>query len=373
MFGSLHTCPLPTNIQDYAFYIPDTFANSADTYPTQYRSFQSLNLNMVSTNGRNVNRKIPIKDALTFLSKTPFLGVTQNTAKKIFSQVVGELINIDKVVRRRTTQSQLSFDLFYKLLNNKKPYLSTFFTNHVASSMHRYWPATFPNDYSNFSMPKEWRDRFKNEIWYALGEADYQLSKLLHFVSRNNDFILLIASSMGQAAVEESYRIYNQLYLKKPGKLMSKIGINPQQWEKHLSMEPCYVFSFTSPEITNKFVTFINALSVKGQRIEHDNLGENRVSVMFGQTNCDPETNIISIDEKAITAEDLGLAVVPIQDETGSYAYHIPEGVLLVYGSASTNGGNDENSIPSTSIAPSILKHFHCPVPSYMEESFINF
>lgn len=372
VFGSLHTCPIPKNINDYAFYIPDTFANSADTFPTQYRSFQSLNLNMVSTNGRNVNRKIPIKDALAFLSKSPLLGITPTTVKKIFSQIAGEIINKDKVVRRRTTQSQLSFDLFYKLISDKKPYLSTFFTNHVASSMHRYWPATFPNDYTDFSMPEDWQNRFKHEIWYTLGETDYQLSKLLRFVSKNDDFMLLVGSSMGQAAVEESYRIYNQLYLKNPEKLMSRIGINQQQWKKHLSMEPCYIFSFSSSEATDTFLTFISSLSIKNEMIEYDNLGENRVSVMFGQTNFDNEKDTIYINGASVKAEELGLGIVPIQDETGSYAYHIPEGILLVYGGGSTNSANKPESIPSTSIAPSILKHFDCPIPNYMEGPVIN-
>ncbi|MCR9191558.1 MAG: hypothetical protein NXI01_02745 [Gammaproteobacteria bacterium] len=372
VFGSLHTYPLPENYQDYSFYIPDTFASSPDTYPQMYQSFQSLNLSMVNKNGRNVHRNVPFRDALSFLFKAPALGITANTVGKILNQLAKETTNKDMVVRRRTTQSQLSFDLFYKLLRKKTPALSTFFTNHVASSMHRYWPATFPKDYADFCMPDAWNNRFKHEIWYTMQEADQHLSKLLRFIHSNNDFMLIVASSMGQAAVEESYRVQNQLYLKHPEKLMRWLGINKKQWKQHLAMEPCYVFNFVSAEITKKFLDFIHSLTVKGGKVGCSDLGANSVRIAFGQVNFDRAKDVVTAHGKSITLEDLGLEVVPIQDESGSYAYHIPEGVLLTYSNDPPPAQN-EHTIPTTSIAPSILQHFECAIPDYMGKPVVTF
>ena len=42
---------------------------------------------------------------------------------------------------RRTYQAGLAFDIFINFLQSTKPAFATFFTNHVASSMHRFWAA----------------------------------------------------------------------------------------------------------------------------------------------------------------------------------------------------------------------------------------
>ena len=33
VFGSLHTYPLPGNVRDYSFFLPDTFANGPECFP----------------------------------------------------------------------------------------------------------------------------------------------------------------------------------------------------------------------------------------------------------------------------------------------------------------------------------------------------
>ena len=50
----------------------------------------------------------------------------------------------------------------------KRPDLSVFFTNHVASTMHRFWEATYPNDYKKQISSDSWIKTYKNEIPYAM-------------------------------------------------------------------------------------------------------------------------------------------------------------------------------------------------------------
>ena len=40
VFSSMHTFPLPTNYQDYSFFIPDPFAGDSNSHPKKLEPFQ---------------------------------------------------------------------------------------------------------------------------------------------------------------------------------------------------------------------------------------------------------------------------------------------------------------------------------------------
>lgn len=371
VFGSLHTLPLPDNLNNYCFYVPDTFSDRPDTHPVMYQNFQSLNLYMTRQSGRNVTKGVPFKEAISFLKDSVPLGISLITFKKILFQFLGEILDKSKIVRRRTTQAQIAFDLFYKSLAKDKPDLAVFFTNHVASSMHRYWPACFPNDYESFSMPLNWQNTYKDEIWYTMTEADFHLRKLMDFIRLNNEYTLVIASSMGQDAVDDSIKIQNQLLLKKPELLMKFAGLDPDNWEQKLAMEPQYVFKFRSEYDLEKLKSCVELLTIRDKNIDLKVIGENSVRISFGHENYNYGKDIITHNNVKIECGLVGLEAVDIQDESGSYAYHIPEGILLVYGA--TNSNPDQNKILTTQIAPSILHHFNIEIPDYMEKPLLIF
>src|SRR5262249_41330694 len=147
VFGSLHSYPLPGDIDPYDFYVPDTFAAGSETMPDELSAFQEFNLAMVDGAARNVSARLVVGPALRMLRSAPALGLTAPTLVRVAKQIAHERLRPIRRVRRRTSQVQLAFDLFLKQLREKTPAFATFFTNHVASSMHRYWPATFPEDY----------------------------------------------------------------------------------------------------------------------------------------------------------------------------------------------------------------------------------
>ena len=95
--------------------------------------------------------------------------MTLNTFGKISNQIISERLNKDRLVRRRTSQVQLAFDFFFKELKSTNPDISFFFTNHVASSLHRYWPSIFPNDYEElkFDMMLETYVKLVNIIYHV--------------------------------------------------------------------------------------------------------------------------------------------------------------------------------------------------------------
>jgi hypothetical protein len=150
VFGSLHSYPLPKCLDGYTFYVPDSFASSSECFPENLAIFQEFNLAMTRLSGRNVSQTIPKKATIDLLMNLANLGLTLSTILDILQQLILEKFKPWRKNRRRIYQTVLGFDLFFKQLEITKPDFATFFTNHVASSMHRYWAATFPGDYEKF-------------------------------------------------------------------------------------------------------------------------------------------------------------------------------------------------------------------------------
>ena len=129
IFGSLQSYPLPKDLENYKFYIPDTFAAGDECFPSELSYFQKFNLSMVRQNSKNVSRGVATKDAFKFMLKSKQLGLKLDTFLKLNKQLISESINSDRVVRRRTSQAEISFDLYFKQLIDTKPDIS--FTNHL--------------------------------------------------------------------------------------------------------------------------------------------------------------------------------------------------------------------------------------------------
>ena len=133
-------------------------------------------------------------------------------------------------------------------------------------------------------------------------------------------------------------------------------------------MLPRYVLQLT-PSAAEKFRAIARTIEIAGEPlalVEHEK-GVFRLSL--GQVNLDPERIPFSVGGAAADYRDFGLVNTSIEDETGSYAYHVPEGVLLVFDPARAASDRTEREIPTTAIAPAILDHFRVPVPSYMRDA----
>ena len=57
-------------MDNYSFYVPDTFAAGEECFPELLTSFQRFNLSMVRANGRNVQTGIAVKDAASFIKNS---------------------------------------------------------------------------------------------------------------------------------------------------------------------------------------------------------------------------------------------------------------------------------------------------------------
>ena len=107
VFGSLHSSPLPRNLDDYAFYVPDAFATDAQTHPQTVSLFQEFNLAMTRDSGRTVANKIHWRRAVKMLFNCQNLGIQPSTLSDLAKQAVEEKITPWKRIRRRTYQTVL--------------------------------------------------------------------------------------------------------------------------------------------------------------------------------------------------------------------------------------------------------------------------
>ena len=366
LFGSLHTYPMPQSMENFSFYMPDTFAAGSECFPKKLQPFQHFNLTMARDNSRVVNKKIPISEAMKVLTKLPDMGLKLKTASDIAAQIVDERINKWKVVRRRTCQSLIGFDIFYKQLETQKPDFATFFTNHVASSQHRYWAAAFPDDYENLKLGREWIETYNGEIIYTMKKADEMIGRLVKFIEKNPEYSIWILSSMGQQAVE-AREIYTDLFVTDGKKFMDNFNLGSGAYELKPSMVPQFnvqLHSDKRKEFEDKLTTF----KINGQGIHTRQKSEGFYSLDIGIPNLDESKIKIELMGQVIPLEHSGMENVKIQDRCGATAYHIPQGSLIIYAPARGLNGDNITTISTTEIAPTILRNFNIAVPEYMHK-----
>jgi hypothetical protein len=366
LFGSLHTYPLPRCNDNFSFYVPDTFAAGSECFPKKLETFQKFNLAMARDNSRVVSNKIPGKEAINFLMKLPDMGLKFKTATDIATQLVDERINKWKVVRRRTYQSIIGFDIFYKQLELKKPDFVTFFTNHVASSQHRYWAASFPDDYESLKLGREWIETYNGEIVYTMKKADEMIGRLVKFIDKNPEYSLWILSSMGQQAVEAK-EIYTDLFVTNGQKFMDNFDLGSSYYELKPSMVPQFNVQIHVNKRT-EFEEKLATLRINDQSVNFRQKAEGFYSLDIGLPNLDESKIKIELMRQVIPLEHSGMENVKIQDRCGATAYHIPQGSFIIYAPAKGLNGNEVANISTVDIAPTILRNFNVAVPDYMSK-----
>jgi hypothetical protein len=366
VFGSLHSDPLPPNFEDYAFYMPDTFASDPTSHPAKLTSVQAFNLMMTRESGRNVSRNIHWGAALGLALRAPWLGIRLRTFLDIAMQLVDERLHDWRKVRRRTYQSVLLFDVFMRQLEQTQPSFATFFTNHVASAMHRFWAGLFPEDYAELDLGQEWFDRFAGEVPFAMEKFDGFLSRLVAFVDRNPRYQLVVASSMGQGPIETA-AVSRKLYLKDPAGFASALGLAPDDYEQRPAMEPTINFQLRRDRI-DFFRTQLESLSIAGEPAYFVERDAGFFNMVFGQSDVDDAAPILQLGERSLTPRELGLRSEIVEDGSEGTAYHIPYGVLFIYDPLKPALEHSERPrVSALEFAPALLRSFGIAPPNYMQ------
>lgn len=367
VFGSLHSYPLPDNLDNYSFYVPDSFATNSQCFPENLSVFQQFNLSMARNSARNVSSQIPVEATLKLIAHLPKLGLRVSTLIDTAKQLLTEQLKPYRKNRRRTYQAVLAFDLFLKQLKTTQPEFATFFTNHVASSMHRYWAALFPQDYKNFGYNSEWVFKYNGEIDFAISKFEQFFTQLVRFVDNHPEYTLWIASSMGQSATT-AWMVKTQLNLTHPEKLMSVLGIPDDAWYQTPAMFPEFGI-VVKEQWVDEFRNQLSQLSIEGRLIKFVKKEEGLFALFFGQVNLAQKkvTNAL-LKGRSLPLEQLGLENIFIEDETNTNAYHVKEGSLLIYDPQNTNDKVIRRKISCLDIVPMLLQNFSVNIPEYMSK-----
>lgn len=365
IFGSLHSYPMPESLENYTFYFPDTFAAGSECFPRFLSTFQDLNLEMVSQSARNVTRRIPWVSAMKVIGRSSKLGLKWGTYGDVGKHLFSEVFSDWKKVRRRTYQVVLAFDIFMKQLETTKPAFATFFSNHVASSMHRYWAACFPDDYDVFEFTDEWVATYGNEIWFTMSKFDDMLRAIIRFIHRNPGYALWIGSSMGQEATIAK-PIETELYMTDPAKFMSQLLLERNDWTMLPSMAPRYNFTVNRAKRA-KVRKRLESIKIGGEKVDWTSSNGNFFRISLGHANLFEKAQFAEVDGRDVSFEAMGLDHVQIDDKSSSTAYHIPNGSLLIYDPEQrSREPNSKPRISTLEIAPTILKNYAVSIPNYM-------
>ena len=384
--ASIGSYPVPADRKNISFYLPDMFALSADTYPSYLTQFQSFNLDATSKSSRVVTKGFDRRGAIQLLLNAPRIGLKPGSLHTLTKQLVGERVNKTRIVRRRTLQAVLTFDVVFNQIRRSQPDISTFFTNHVASSMHRYWAAAFPDDYADSEgvdtyrsalerpltkneMPREWIETYKDEIDYSMQECDKMIGRLLRFVDRDGGFRILVMSSMGQRAARGKPRV-NEVVMRDMGQFLSGLGFDETEWTQMPGMHPTYNVRFVDEGRCDRFVERIQLLRISGKEIAVEGNGARAVAVPIRVADLDDGEDVVSFLGETYPFDEFGLSLTAIQDRVGTSGSHTPIGAALIYDPSRDlmSDFSQREVVDSTAFTAAILKAFDVPVPRYMPD-----
>ena len=362
IFGSLQSYP-PPNLENINFYLPDTFAPKSDAIPDNLRIFQEFNLNLVGNNNA-VTRPISFIDLKNFVKCIFNKLISFKTILKISIHISKELLFPKYKLRRSLMQPLLSFDPYLWQLKKYKPSFSTFFTNHLAGMMHRYWYDYFPNKFKNSVREVS---IFKREsIIKALDIADKQIKTLLLF-AKENDYDLWVASSMGQTAIERgSY--HKEIFLNDPNKLLNALNLNSENYKFMPSMYPdinivCKDLK-AKKEICKKIKLLLDSTNKQIIKIRYKQKS-NTINLIINTSKEISKDYCFKIKDKQFKPKEIGMGLIERDIGTG---YHIPEGILLTHGKISKELLKDYEIIDTALVAPLILKYFYIRPTKYMKK-----
>ena len=351
IFGSLQSYP-PFINKNTKFYLPDTLSPTPDSHPKDLIAFQKFNLNIVNKN-KALPGKFSLLDFRNFIKLLILRYIRLNSILRIAIHLMQEAFYRQYRKRRSLMQAILSFDVYEKYLLRNKPEFTTFFTNHVAGMMHRYWDYLFEKKSSS----KESLFN-KNSIIEAMDISDRHIGKLLK-ISEYLNYDLLILSSMGQDSIDWGEYV-PELFISNIRKLIKVLDLDINNYKLLPAMQPdlCIECKDQKSKIELE-KNIINIKSTNGKSIlpvRYKNQGL-KLNISIQKSSSTVQNKFILLNNKKLSLKTLGIEIIKRDKGTG---YHIKEGILLFQGSKLGKlFKNKEKIIETNKIHNIILKFFN--------------
>jgi len=178
-----------------SFYVPDTFAPDADTYPTALEPLQSLNVGATGSNRFNSAGRVTGSQALGLIRAT----LSRPVGWTLCEQLVAERRDPVAMARRPTMQLWPNYLAFEQQYLKMRPDPSIFFTNHVAAVMHRYWGDAF-GDYP-YSDDYQSDQPCSDFVFYAMDQFDLTIARMMKHIGGRQDTTLMVLGGIGQGPI----------------------------------------------------------------------------------------------------------------------------------------------------------------------------
>lgn len=366
VFGSLQSYP-PIENSYIKFYLPDTFAPDDKAFPKLLSRFQSFNLNLVQKN-KAVSSKFKKSDFIKFLLLFLRGAISFKISLKIFNHILKEKVIPIYKTRRSIFQPLISFELFFKFLKKEKPQFSTFFTNHLAGMMHRYWRHLFPEDFElDGSRVNKF---FGKSILIAMDLFDSHLKKLINFCD-SNSFSLMVLSSMGQKARYKGPNI-PELVVSDFSLLIKNINLIVSDYQIVPAMQPDICVICKNDESLEKLILNLKKLVfVNGEvvfKVPYKPINRT-INLSLQNPSNEDDLNYFLFNKKKLIPSQVGFT--KIERERGS-AYHTPEGIMLMYGEVIKEIKFKDKIVDTREICPKLLDFFKVKIPDYMIKNNLN-
>ena len=364
VFASSGTWP-PKPVK--GFIVPGSFSPDSQTYPESLRPIQDMNLRYTRAHAPGVKPPTLIETGKRGLSLVK-LGLGPSTVMTVAKTLLEIKRHPDRDWKKVCLQPEVNRAFFEPLWKKVKPDFATFHTNHVAHFQHRFMRAYKPDSYPDPTDPKE-IERFGGAIRYGYQTADKLLGHFLKLVAKDDNAVLVVASSMGQQPYIPAR--YDKIApptcrLKSIEKLIDILGLNGQceyfstmapQWNlripaeakrkeiidhlKNARYQPADKTMYSAKEVEDSIVL---------TPISHHGLGE-LTKCVFPSLPGSPTYNF-------------GDLVVQADDTRKSGSHH-PVGLLAFYGKR-VKANFDFGQVNNLDVAPTFLNLLGVPVPEYM-------
>ena len=237
IFGSLQSYP-PIRNKFVKFYVPDTFSPSNKTFPKYLSIFQTFNLYLAGKN-KAIPSNFNFKSVFLFIKLACKFPKIFKVIFELLFQVINEFINPINKIRRSLFQPVIGFEIYSDLVKKFNPSYTSFFTNHVAGVMHKYWKYLFSDKKLN---KKE--KFFAQSIIKAMKIADKEIERLIRLADIH-DYTILILTSMGQDLINRGEYI-PELYLENFNLFLKSLGLDASKYDLKPAMQPDICISSSS-------------------------------------------------------------------------------------------------------------------------------
>lgn len=349
LVGTLHSSPMETQCKGdrFAFAVPDSFAETALTKPESIQKVQSFNLKMTKANARVVATTRPSLEYASSGISAFRNGLRPTTAARLAATVTNVSLSRVPKERLRTAQFDLLSDLHMRLTRSYSPDLSILFTNHIAAAMHRYWYATFPDDWDEELYDESWVALHRDEIPQAMHSLDRSLGRILQWC-KANERTLLIISSMGQVGGVETHVDQDKaLVVVDAKRFITGLGV-PGEFSVGNNMVPNITLTFASEDEASKAIDHIRLREFGEMVLTVDRNGPT-VTLTY---RLDSSTGQIRIDDRSVGVDQLGIEIKEITDHR--CGTHDPIGSLVVWNSPTVE--LNPLGVDYLEIAPAILQ-----------------